>query len=392
MLTYCKRCVMPDSRPNNPLNEDGICAACVAAAEKKSDIDWEARRAELEELFSRFRTKDASTWDCIVPVSGGKDSTYQTHLLRKVYNMRPLAVTFRTDARTPLGEHNIQALREIGVDHLDVTPNPVGFNKFRRKAFFEVGDMSLPDHLASWAIVPQIALRFNIPLVVWGENPDMEYGGAADLRKVSKLNRVWFRHQHILKGRGVEDWTDAELPLEELKFCIYPDEQELDALGYTPIFLGYYEQWDAKRNAEVAEQYGFKARTGRPIMGLYDFADLDCEHIVLHHYIKWLKFGFNRVTDNACNEIRKGRLTREEAIKLVQEKDGIKPPKEYIHRFCKRIGITTDEFWEVCERFRNHDVWKKDANGEWYIEGWIGGDKLPDRFPHEELSESDRNP
>ena len=120
-------------------------------------------------------------------------------------------------------------------------------------------------------------------------------------------------------------------------------------------------------------------------MGLYDYADLDCMNIVIHHYFKWLKFGFNRVTDHASNEIRKGRLSREDAVKLVRERDGLKPPKEYIEAFCKQIDITVEYFWEIAEKFRNPAIWKKDENGQWYIEGWIGGNKIPDRFPHTAL-------
>ncbi len=383
-MRYCKLCVIPDTRPNIHFNEEGVCSACVLAAQKKQEIDWKAREAEFRSYCDKYRTKDPKQWDCIVPVSGGKDSTYQIHIAKNVYKMNPLAVTFRTDARTPLGEHNIKALREMGVDQIDITPNPVGFNKLRKKTFEEFGDCSLPDHLAIWNIIPQIAVKFGIPLVLWGENPDMEYGGQADLQQVSKLNRDWFRHQHILKGKTAEDWADADLPLSEIKFCVYPDEKDLDALGYTPLFIGYYHPWDADQNVKISEKYGFQRRKKGPIMGLYDYADLDCEHIVIHHYFKWLKFGFNRITDNACNEIRKGRLTREEAVKLVREKDGVKPPKSFIENFCKRIGITVEQFWEVAEKFRNHEVWKKDENGEWYIDGWIGGDKVPDRFPYEE--------
>lgn len=388
MLTYCKTCVMPNSRPNINFNSEGICSGCVLAKEKKEEIDWKAREKEFVAILDKHRNNDPRQWDCIVPVSGGKDSTYQIHVLKNVYKMNPLAVTFRTDARTPLGEHNITKLREMGVDHIDITPNPVGFNKLRKKAFEEEGDCSLADHLAIYSVIPQVALKYRIALVIWGEEPNMEYGGAKSFKEKAALNRAWCKSQHILKGKLAEDWADESLPISELRTLIYPPEEELDALGYTPIFLGTYIPWDAKQNVEIAKQYGFKTRE-RPVMGLYDYADIDCEHIVIHHYFKWLKFGFNRITDNACNEIRKGRLTRNEAILLVKEKDGIKPPKEYIANFCKRIGISEKHFWEIAEQYRNHDIWKKTDKGEWYIEGWIGGDKTPDKFPYEPLTRDD---
>jgi hypothetical protein len=158
-------------------------------------------------------------------------------------------------------------------------------------------------------------------------------------------------------------------------------------MGYTPIFLGYYIPWDARQNVEVAHRYGFRSRERGPIMGLYDYADLDCMNIVIHHYFKWLKFGFNRVTDHASNEIRKGRLTRDEAIKLVRASDGMKPPCEYIAAFCRQIQITERHFWEIAEQYRNLEIWAKNEQGEWYLDGWIGGDRVPDRFPHTQLAD-----
>ena len=233
----------------------------------------------------------------------------------------------------------------------------------------------------------QSALRFRIPLVIWGENPYMEYGGSKDDRNLSMQNRKFFRESDLLKGRTAEDWSTKNIKLRELQSMIYPPEDELEKIGYEPIFIGYYLPWDAKHNLEIALKYGFKPREDAPIMGLYDFADLDCMNIVIHHYFKWLKFGFNRVTDHASNEIRKGRMTHEEAVKLVQKYYGVKPPKEYIEAFCKQIDITMEYFWEIVERFRNRNIWKQNRKGEWYLEGWIGGDKVPDRFPYTRLDE-----
>jgi N-acetyl sugar amidotransferase len=379
---------MPESRPKLSFDNQGICSACTGADEKEKIIDWKKRENELKTIFDSHRLKNKNQYDCIIPVSGGKDSIYQVHIVKNVYGMNPLCVTFRTDSRTKIGEHNISALRNIGVDHIDFTPNPVGFRKLCKKTFEEVGDCSLGDHLAIWTIPPKIAIAFNIPLVIYGENPDMEYGADKSERNISRVNREWMKNQHILKGKKAEEWCDKNLKVDEINSLIYPSNGELDKLGYTPIFLGYYLPWDAKQNVEVAKKYGFKERE-RPIMGLYNYADLDCMRIVIHHYFKWLKFGFNRITDNACNEIRKERLTRNEAIKLVKEKDGLKPPKEYIQYFCDYIGITEKHFWEIAEKFRNKDVWKKNKNGEWYIKDWIGGDNRPDHFVYETLTKED---
>ncbi len=380
MLKYCKRCVTPDSRPHIEFNENGICSACIASEKKMASIDWDARKKSLGEIFDKYRLNIPGKYDCIVPVSGGKDSTYQVHMVKNEYRMNPLCITFRTLARTPRGEENLQALRNIGVDHVDFSPNPVGINKLTKKAFNELGDCSLVDHLAIYSIIPNLAVKLGIPLIIWGENPLMEYGGSESDFEVARLNRDFLKKHDILKGRSWEDWVSDNLSAFEIQSMIYPEDNELESIGYHPIFLGYYIPWDAKTNMEVAVRYGFKVREKGPVMGLYDYADLDCMNIVIHHYFKWLKFGFNRITDNASNEIRKGRMTREEAVRLVKERDGVKPPKEYIAAFCRQINITEKSFWETAEKFRNKNIWKKDSNGEWYIEGWIGGDKVPDRF------------
>ena len=222
-------------------------------------------------------------------------------------------------------------------------------------------------------------------MVIWGENPLMEYGGDNSDQNMTQLNRDFLEKHNILKGKSLEDWLNENLSLQEVQSLVYPSDSELDKLEYTPIFLGWYLPWDAQRNKEVALEHGFRVRECGPIIGLYDYADLDCINIVIHHYFKWLKFGFNRITDNASNEIRKGRMSREEGIKIARKKDGIKPPKEYITAFCKQIEINENEFWETAEKFRNHKIWKKNESGEWQINQWIDGKKLIDDFGYTKL-------
>ena len=389
MLTYCTTCVMPTTRPGLTLDASGVCDACRSVARKR-EVDWEARRRELDAIFARVRRRHDHEYDCIVPVSGGKDSVYQTHMVRHECDMNPLCITFRPLSRTRRGEENLQALRNLGVDHIDFAPNPDAINTITRASFEQFGDCSLVDHLAIYNFVPNLARRFNIPLVIWGENPFMEYGGDESKSGLNEQTARFVRDHHILKGRQALEWGQEGVTRRELQSLVPPDEAELDALGYTPIFLGYYIPWDARHNIEIAAQHGFRRREAGPIMGLYDYADLDCMNIVIHHYFKWLKFGHNRITDNASNEIRKGRLTRAEAIELVKAGDGVKPPREYIAAFCRQIGIDEPHFWSVAERFRNQDIWKRDDNGEWYLEGWIGGDRAPDRFPHTELAPDEK--
>lgn len=388
-MKYCIKCLSNDARPHLEFNEEGICSACITAMNKDFGIDWKEREENLIRIFDKFRRKQDGIYDCIVPVSGGKDSIYQVHMVKEIYKMNPLCITFRTLARTLRGEENIQALRNMGVDHIDFSPNPKGVNKITKRAFFEYGDCSLLDHLAIYSIIPNLAKKFNIPLVIWGENPLMEYGGDISDQNMNQLTRDFFKKHNILKGKSLEDWLDENLTLEEVQSLIYPTDLELDELGYNPIFIGYYLPWDAQKNKEIAVKYGFKVREYGPIMGLYDYADLDCINIVIHHYFKWLKFGFNRITDNASNEIRKGRMTRDEGIKIARQMDGLKPPKEFIKAFCNQIDISVKDFWQVAEKFRNLEIWEKNENGEWCIKKWIDGNELIDNFGHTQLMEKE---
>tara|TARA_B100001250_G_scaffold399251_1_gene408444 strand:+ start:581 stop:1765 length:1185 start_codon:yes stop_codon:yes gene_type:complete len=388
-MKYCKKCVTPKTRPSLVFNKDGICSACQMAS-KKTYINWSERKKNLESILNQHRRNLNYNYDCIVPVSGGKDSIYQVYMAKNVFNMNPLCITWRSLARTIRGQENLNALKNMGVDHIDFTPNPNGINKITRLAFEEFGDCSLVDHLAIYNLIPNLALKLNIPLVIWGENPYMEYGGDVERADQNKQSAKLVRDNHILKGKATLDWVSHNISRREINSFVPPDELQLDSIGYEPIYLGFYIPWDAKKNKEIAIQNGFKPREKGPIMGLYDYADLDCINIVIHHYFKWLKFGFNRVTDNASNEIRKGRMNRDKAIELVKKFDGFKPPVEYIKAFCSQVGISELFFWEVAEKFRNKDIWEKDENKEWYISGWIGGNKIPDRFPHTELSSQEK--
>ena len=384
-IEYCKECVTPNTRPSINFNEKGVCSACEMS-KTKIKINWDERKNNLKKILNYHRRKNDFEYDCIIPVSGGKDSIYQVHMIKNVFKMNPLCITWRSLARTKRGNENLNALRNIGVDHVDFSPNPKGINKITKKAFEEFGDCSLIDHLAIYNLIPNLALKFKIPLVVWGENPFMEYGGDnfSSVQNIQSSKLV--RENHILKGKSTLDWVSKNISRKEINSFVFPDEKKLDEIGYEPIYLGYYIPWDAKINKDIAIKHGFKPRESGPIMGLYDYADLDCMNIVIHHYFKWLKFGFNRVTDNASNEIRKKRLKRQEAILLIEKLDGIKPPLEYIKAFCSQINISEEYFWEIAEKFRNQDIWKKNNKGEWYIKNWICGNNKPDRFSHTLLS------
>ena len=387
---YCTECVTPNTRPELSFNKEGVCSACTNSKIKKK-INWKKRTTEFDKIIKKHKIlcKD-NDYNCIVPVSGGKDSIYQLYEIKKKHKMQPLAITWRTLARTKLGEENLNALRNIGIDHIDFTINPKIINDLTRKSFIKFGDSSYIDHLCIYNLIPNLALKFKIPLIIWGENMYFEYGGGEKKSSERTQNVNLINSHHILKNHVTEKWVSKKISKRDISSFATPDSKKLKQLKYEPVYYGYYFPWDIKNNFRIAKKTGFKARKAGPIMGLYSQSDVDCMNIVIHHYFKWLKFGFNRVTDNSSNEIRKKRLTRDQAVNLVIKHDGFKPPKEYIGKFCKQINITENFFWKIANKFRNKKIWKKTKNNNWYIENWIGGDKKIDKFPHTKLTKYEK--
>ena len=389
-LFYCTQCITASTRPAISFNTSGVCSACDNL-KRNFNINWKKRKVEFIKILKKHKKLNINNdYDCIVPVSGGKDSIYQTYLLKKVYKMKPLAITWKTPARTLQGEKNLNALKNIGVDHIDFSINPKIINLIRKKSFIKFGDSSYLDHLCIYNLIPNLALKFKIPLVVWGENPYFEYGGSKKNSAERTQNLSMIKKHDILKNFSTEKWIGGAISKKDITSFSTPNEKKLKLLRYEPIYLGYYFPWDIKKNITIAKKAGFTGRIAGPIMGLYSEADIDCINIVIHHYFKWLKFGFNRITDNASNEIRKGRMSREQAIKLAKKFDGVKPPMEYISHFCKQINITEDFFWKIANKFRNKKIWKRDEKKQWYIKNWIGGDKRPDKFPHTKISKKEK--
>ncbi|MBW8001705.1 MAG: N-acetyl sugar amidotransferase [Planctomycetes bacterium] len=362
-MKYCKKCVMPDTRPHIVFNEDGVCDACVSAEGKSKDIDWFTRYSELESLLRRYRLKSSTEYDCIVPVSGGKDSHYQTWILKHEFNMSPLAVTFAQCAMTPLGQSNLDSLREIGVDHILFTPDPIIYRKLAREGLKRVGDSCWPCHVGIFTVPVQVAVKFNIPLIVWGENGQQEYGGPAWHRDESVLDRRWVE-EFCLLGNRVDAMTTVEgITLSDLKPYIYPSDKDIKKVGVTGIYLGYFMKWDAREQIQfIKEKTNFNTSPS-PTVGTYtDFENLDGKWYGFHDWLMYLKYGFGRATSHACIDIRNRRLTRERAVVLVNNNEG-KFPKEYFKEFLDFIWMSEDEFDEVCELFANKSIFEKDSKG-----------------------------
>ena len=357
---------MPDLKPDLHFDEEGVCSAC-RSHENRSDQDWDERKEELLAVLERYRCKSEDNYDCIVPVSGGKDSHYQVIRMLEL-GMNPLCVTATTDKLSDIGRKNIENMKNLGVDYIEVTVNPVVRRRINRLALTEVGDISWPEHVAIFTVPVRVAVQMNIPLIIWGENSQNEYGGPAADADSNVLTRRWLEEFGGLLGLRVTDLVEQDgIEPKHLIQYTYPTDEDLQRVGVTGVFLGYYVPWDGYSNALVAQGYGMTTYD-RPVEGsLVNYENLDNVQTGIHDYFKFLKYGFGRATDLACLHIRRGRLLREDALELVKRHDG-KFPWTYlgcpIDDVLEEIGMSEEEFVRVCDRFTNKKIFLRDSRGE----------------------------
>lgn len=365
MLSYCKKCVMPSTKPDLRLDDTGVCNACQSF-EARKEVNWSARHVELQNILGKYRRPDGSNWDCIIPVSGGKDSTFQVVQILQL-GLNPLCVTATTCDLTEVGRRNIENIKKLGVDYIEMSPNPLVRAKLNRIGLMQVGDIAWPEHVGIFTVPVRAAVQFNVPLIIWGENSQNEYGGPAAAADNNVLDRRWLEEFGGLLGLRVNDLIGHEgLSRKDLIPYVYPEDSELKRVGVTGLFLGHYLPWDGLSNMLIAQAYGFEVSPTTTLGSMVNYENLDNYQTAIHEYFKFLKFGFGRATDHACLHIRRGRLTREMGMSIVQRLDG-KFPLEYLGKplaeTLRPLEITVDEFVRICDRFTNKKIFKRDISG-----------------------------
>jgi len=361
--------VLPDTRPNLTIGPDGVCNACATHATRR-DIDWPARQAAFVDVVHNARARARGGYDCLIPVSGGKDSTWQVVTCLE-HGLRPLCATWRTPGRTEIGEQNLRNLIDLGVDHIDFTINPKVERRFMLKALERDGDPAIPMHMAIFNLPQALAVRLRIPLIVWGENSAFEYGGTDEESRGFVLDGAWIRRFGVTHGTTAADWMDDDLGEADLAPYRGPSAAEAGEVGTLAVFLGYYFPWDPETSLAVATAHGLR-RAAAPRTGLYDYADIDDAFISVHHWFKWYKFGFTRLFDNLSLEIRNGRLTRDAAIEGIRRR-GDDTPLADIDALCAFLGIGRERFFTIAENFRNTDIWDR-RGSHWVIPDFLIAD------------------
>ena len=357
-------CLLPSSKPDLYFNQEGVCSACTSFLERPQ-IDWDKRKSNFLQIIEKFRKSDGN-WDCVVAVSGGKDSTFQVIKMLEL-GMNPLCVTATTCDESELGRKNIENLKELGIDHIQVSPNPLVRRKLNRIGLLEVGDISWPEHSGIFTVPFKIAASFGIGLIIYGENSQNEYGGPDSAAQSTVLDRRWLEEFGGLLGLRVSDLADVYgISKRDLIPYTYPTKDELLKSNVTAVFLGQFFAWDGLSNFKVSAEHGFKPFSQDVEGSFGNYENLDNHQTGIHDYFKFLKFGFGRATDIVSMHIRRGRMSRSEAIAIVNERDG-KFPLSYLGKPLDQIlsplEISLDEFVEVCDKFTNREIFLTDASG-----------------------------
>lgn len=364
MFTRCTKCLLPNTKPDLYFDEGGVCGACVAF-ENRLEVDWEERDLAFRRILESFRGE--SKWDCIVPVSGGKDSTAQVVKVLSL-GFRPLCVASRTCDLTPLGRRNLDNIGNLGVDVIELNADRRVRARLNRFCLEVVGDISWPEHVAIFTGPVQVAVKFGVPLIIWGENSQNEYGGPAASQDSPYLNRAWLEEFGGLLGLRVSDLeATGEFSSRELAFYEYPEDQELSEAGVSGLFLGHYYPWDGLGNAVLASAYGFEMEPKATQGSVVGYENLDNFQAGIHEYFKYLKFGFGRATDILSNHIRRGRISRASAVEIVSRRDG-EFPENYLGRSIDEVlaplGLGRDDFLEIAQAHTNMELFRVDANGK----------------------------
>ena len=358
---WCKNCLNMSTRPRLTFDERGWCSACQWMDEKKT-LDWNKRHRELELLLDKYRSKDGG-FDCIVPVSGGKDGSYIAYKLKHEYGMNPLTVTSRPPLSLELGDRNLTEFVRSGYDHIHVTANEHAMRVLNKVGFIEKGFPYYGWLISIFSIVVRTALQFNIPLVFYGEDGEIEYGGSKETKHdplftIEYMTRAYFEagYDKVLRASGLAE--------EELYWFRLPPQQQLNQAETFLTHWSYFESWDPYRNYLVAKEHcGLKEAESGNAGTFTNFAQNDQALYSLHAYLMYLKFGFGRATQDAGIEIRRGAMTREQGVNLVRLYDG-HYPEEFLELYLDYYRMSHEEFDAVLDKWVNRDLFEK-VDGRW---------------------------
>ena len=372
-MIYCKRCVLPDTKPGLKIHADGICSAC-RSVELKSQINWKEREAKLHKLCDEIRGSNGNGYECIVPVSGGKDGSYVAYNLKHKYGMNPLTVTVKPALSLDVGDKNLFNFIQSGYSHIHISCNPVILDRLNKYGFIEKGFPYYGWLIAIMTAVIRTAVNFKIPLIFYGEDGEVEYGGSTE-SKHNSMYEIEYMKRIYLEGGHEKVFDriakDADISESDMSFFRFPKDGEISEVGLSFTHWSYFEPWDSYRNYIVAKEHCglIEKDDGNPDT-FTNFSQNDQALYALHAYMMYLKFGFGRATQDAGIEIRRGSMTRGQAINLVQMYDNAYP-HELIDTFLDYYGMTKNEFNSVLDNYVNKELFEK-IEGVWQPKFEVG--------------------
>jgi len=369
VIKFCKRCLYSNTHPLGLIiNDEGICSGCEIH-EEKNNLDWKLRWDKLKKLIKPYVSKSGKNYDCVVPVSGGQDSYYILHLVKKI-GLRPLLVSYNKYFNTRVGIENLSNLRiKFDCDIIFQNINVKSVKKITKYTFMEYGNIYWPIIAGTTLFPVQIAEKFKIPLIIWGAHQGLEQVGMYSHKHEVEMTRR-YRHDHDLFGVEADDLLNLNNNLneEDIWQYRYPNDDKINSIGIRGIYLGNYVRWDPlQQHILMKKKYNYKSARFSRTFDCYDY--VDCfNYMNLHDYLKLMKHGYSKVTDHACREIRHNRISRGEALKLVKRFELKKP--DFSAQFCEWLGISDQKSLNyLLNRFRNKKFWEENDIDKWKFKG-----------------------
>tara|TARA_E500000178_G_scaffold348751_1_gene404433 strand:+ start:737 stop:1843 length:1107 start_codon:yes stop_codon:yes gene_type:complete len=355
-IKYCRLCVIPSSKPNIGFSKDGFCDACLFHKRKnnfKKGINWKKRKKEFDVLINNIKKKKSQLYDAAVPVSGGKDSITQVHYLLKK-KLRVLAINIDYGFKTPIGHHNLSLIPKMGASLITFRPNLKIHKKVLKISFVKYGDPDLMSHCMLHALPIKIAIDLGIPLILLGENSAFEYSGEKGYNE-KKITHKWFNRYASVGNLTPDRFSKLnKINYKDMAQYNLPSKRELSTIH--PVFCSYFFKWDSEVNLKIAKKYGFKTLKTNQEGTYRNYHGIDEKINRIHQYLKFLKFGYGRATDHACEDIRNKRISRKKALQLVLKYDRSKISKFFYKDFIDLIGISEKTFFQICNKFTQKNI------------------------------------
>ena len=363
MLKYCKKCLMPNTRPGLDFDENDVCDACTNY-ERQKTTDWKMRFKEFEILCDKHRNSNGTNYDCAIAVSGGKDSHFQVYYLKEVMKMNPLLLSVANVDWTETGRKNLDNISDtFGCDLLQFNINKKAARILTKKSLEELGQPTWYFDSLLYAYPYRMAMKLGIKLLVYGENITYAYGGKYKSETPSAMLQP---SNGVVKPFSQKWLEDSELSENDLQLTLPPSIEECEKFGLEPIYLSYFIPWDSHHNYEVAKRWGFKHLGHEYIRegSIEQYNQIDSISYLLNLYLKYLKYAHSTSTEMACRWIRAGLKTRDEMIPLVEEHDK-KLDQGTIEKFCEFTKMSVPEFWNILDKWYNPDLFEKNSFGIW---------------------------